>query len=378
MSTVALCMIVANAAGTLPRCLESVAGSVDAIYITDTGSVDATTETARQFGATLRHFAWGDDFALARNASIHDVPEDWILCLDADDFFPADEAAKFRAVLHRDAIAFTFDYYIMGGCTPVPGLKLFRNHLGIRYEGIIHEYIRNSLRSIPNARIEHLPIQLMHSGYSGDLPRAKAARNLPLLEREVARAEAVGDPAQLLYAGNSLATTLLELNRPAEAKTLLQSLLPRVVQLGRKCDDDWEITILGNLTSLHLHAREAAEALALCREYRGLFAGHPLFHFYSGLAYFHSGQFQEALDDFGRFERSWRAKPARVSIPQNLPEEEAWKWQGQCLLQLHEFEQAALAFARCCQANPDNPEYAARLQVTQLLGGRAPLSHGHS
>ena len=83
--TLALSMIVRDAALSLPSCLESVRGIVDEIVVADTGSADDTIEVGLGFGAHVIPIAWTDDFAEARNRALGAVKSDWVLVLDADE-----------------------------------------------------------------------------------------------------------------------------------------------------------------------------------------------------------------------------------------------------------------------------------------------------
>jgi len=85
MPTLALSMIVKNAAQDLPGCLASVKGIVNEIVIADTGSTDSSREIARQAGAKVFSIPWNNDFAEARNLSLAQVSADWVLMLDADE-----------------------------------------------------------------------------------------------------------------------------------------------------------------------------------------------------------------------------------------------------------------------------------------------------
>ena len=85
MTTVALSMIVKNAARDLPDCLASVKGVVNEMVIADTGSTDGTAEIARNAGAKVISVPWEDDFSKARNAPLAMVTADWVLSLDADE-----------------------------------------------------------------------------------------------------------------------------------------------------------------------------------------------------------------------------------------------------------------------------------------------------
>jgi len=84
-ASLALCMIVRDAAESLPACLESVRGIVDEMVIADTGSQDATVSIAREAGARVTAIPWTDDFAAARNSALAHVRSEWVLSLDADE-----------------------------------------------------------------------------------------------------------------------------------------------------------------------------------------------------------------------------------------------------------------------------------------------------
>ena len=256
VNRLALCMIVADESETLQKCLESVAPFVDTIYLTSTQDFPAVRLIAERFHAKLRSFPWVNDFSAARNFSISDVAEEWILCLDADDVFPRGEAAKIRAHLGPHATAYSLQYQIGDELTPAAGLKIFRNHRGIRYEGIIHEHLRHSLNRLPGTPVGHLPIHLIHTGYADELLPQKALRNIPLLRRELQRCLRVGDAHQLLYVGNSLATSLQRTNQPRRAETLLRWLIQRLHKFETVFSSDWEIAILSN----YLAARAAIRA----------------------------------------------------------------------------------------------------------------------
>lgn len=85
MATLSLCMIVKDEAANLPRCLASVKDLADEIVVVDTGSGDNTPMIAEAAGAKVIFLMWGDDFAHARNVSLDQATQDWILVLDADE-----------------------------------------------------------------------------------------------------------------------------------------------------------------------------------------------------------------------------------------------------------------------------------------------------
>jgi tetratricopeptide (TPR) repeat protein len=99
MTTLALSMIVRDAALSLRGCLESVRGIVDEMVIADTGSADETIDVALGFGARVIPVRWTDDFAAARNKALAPVTSDWVLVLDADEQLDASAARHIRSLL---------------------------------------------------------------------------------------------------------------------------------------------------------------------------------------------------------------------------------------------------------------------------------------
>src|SRR3989442_13801447 len=82
---ISLCMIVKNEEDWVTEAVESVRSIVDEVIIVDTGSTDATPDRLASLGAKTLKTQWNDSFADARNASLAQATEDWILVLDADE-----------------------------------------------------------------------------------------------------------------------------------------------------------------------------------------------------------------------------------------------------------------------------------------------------
>lgn len=77
---------VRNEEKNLPRCLEQLTRFADVVVI-DSGSVDATPEIARQYGASLLQFDWDGRYPKKRNWILlnHPFKTEWVLFLDADE-----------------------------------------------------------------------------------------------------------------------------------------------------------------------------------------------------------------------------------------------------------------------------------------------------
>lgn len=196
------CYIVKNEAEALKRSLKGLKGQVDEIVVVDTGSTDDTIPVAKEAGAIIYTFTWRDDFALARNFALDKLAGDWVVFLDADEYFTEETAGNLRTLImaqekdtnlllvRRQDIA--ADGQLMMSLY-VP--RIFRLRSDLRYAGTIHEELRQAGQQVTG--IDLVPesaLLLMHTGYAGILGQEKAKRNLDLLLREMERRE---NPADL-------------------------------------------------------------------------------------------------------------------------------------------------------------------------------------
>ena len=199
---IAATLIVRNEARCISRCLDSIRPWVDRLLVLDTGSTDGTPELARQCGAEIHHFAWPDDFSLARNHALDLADADWHLILDADEWIGAGGellrpwcAGPPR--LGQLCIHSTFNRTGNGPVQPADRpVSTSRSWItrviprGVRFRGRVHEQVDAVL---PRARID---MQLGHDGYLDAQMARKRDRNHPLLLLEL---EEHPDDAYILY-----------------------------------------------------------------------------------------------------------------------------------------------------------------------------------
>lgn len=173
--------------------------------VVDTGSRDATPRLLREAGVEPHAFAWIDDFAAARNASLERATRSWILWLDADDRLDPAFWAGLQTLLGGPRQAYRFVVRSprensRGEC--FRQIRLIPNGLGIRFEGRIHEQLGSSLGRLGLAAA-NADLEILHLGYDSPAKRdAKRRRNLALLERE--RRENPRDPTVAMEYGNCL------------------------------------------------------------------------------------------------------------------------------------------------------------------------------
>lgn len=182
------CSIVKNEARNIARSIESYKNAVDEIIIVDTGSTDKTVEICKSLGINPLFYKWDNDFSSAKNYAIDHAKGDWIIFLDADEWFvPNLKRTLIDQILDQigskvDGIILTMKQIDIGTnniFTTEVAIRIFKNLPEIRYKGNIHERIMNGNNELTLARCPDL--QVYHSGYSRELLGKKAERNLSLL-----------------------------------------------------------------------------------------------------------------------------------------------------------------------------------------------------
>ena len=190
---IAACYIVKDEEENLEQSLKGLVPQVDELIVVDTGSQDDTIQIARQYGASVYSFSWTDDFSTARNYALDRVKADWVIFIDADEYFL--EPTEIRPVLLQydqqepriDAIfinRINIDHR-KGNCESGRAmmLRIFRADKQIRYRGRIHESIFKADGELTLA-FERERLQLYHTGYSADIVQSKVERNLRLLQMD--------------------------------------------------------------------------------------------------------------------------------------------------------------------------------------------------
>ena len=192
---ISACYIVKNEAKTLPRSINSLKSAVDEIIVVDTGSTDDTIEVAKSYGAKVVETTWNDDFSTPRNLAIDSANGDWIIMIDADEYFNAElgmrnsKLREFLASTKVDAIfilrididednnnqELNRDYY----------LRAFRNVEYLRFRGLIHENIENLNGGDFKYEMAGNDLTLYHTGYSSTKAESKLRRNLAIINSEI-------------------------------------------------------------------------------------------------------------------------------------------------------------------------------------------------
>ncbi|MEW6698048.1 MAG: glycosyltransferase [Bacillota bacterium] len=188
------CLIVKDEAEALEKCINSMLPILDELIIVDTGSTDNTVEIAKKYTDKIYYFTWQNDFAEARNFALSKAKKDWIIFLDADEYFSERSLKNIRKTINEEngkADAFLINgYNILLSSGEVKDkftvIRIFRNSPEIRYQGRIHEYLRKKgqFTIVDCTDI----IEIFHTGYNKVVAdkKNKNERNLSLLLQDLA------------------------------------------------------------------------------------------------------------------------------------------------------------------------------------------------
>lgn len=201
---ISACYIVKNEAKNLAKSIKSLKNQVNEIVVVDTGSTDNTIVVARKLGAKVYSFPWQDDFSKARNFALSKAKGEWLVLLDADEYFTAKTAGNICQVIRQahqaDALLIQMvnydvdkaeiqDYFYQ--------LRIVRNQQGLHYEGKIHEELKLSEgKPMKFLRIPPEMLEIYHTGYASSVSMQKLERNLKLLQQAVDNGQSEADLAR--------------------------------------------------------------------------------------------------------------------------------------------------------------------------------------
>lgn len=211
---ISACYITKDEERNIRRSIGSLRGQVDEIIVVDTGSADGTVAAAKTMGAQVYHYSWQKDFAAARNFALSKTTGDWLLLLDADEYFTKETAGNIRPLLEKIDGRYSGVFVQMVNWDQnrkvvqdkFYQLRLVKKLSGLKYEGAVHEELYIDGKIISGlVRVQPNILQIIHTGYSKSISRQKLLRNLELLEEEIKR------PGRIENLSRYLCTTLLDL-----------------------------------------------------------------------------------------------------------------------------------------------------------------------
>jgi glycosyltransferase involved in cell wall biosynthesis len=192
--TLSVCMIVggAEAGQTLHRCLRSVRPIADEIVIAWSNCDEETLRIARQYADVLFEIPWVEEdglpnFAAARNRSIEKASGDWILWIDADEYLVgAENLPKYlRENIYNAYVIRQWHHAIDASFAPDTPMRCFRNGLGVKFFGAIHEHPEMALNEGITPHVILADVNVIHDGYVTEGKRVgRFRRNLPILVKD--------------------------------------------------------------------------------------------------------------------------------------------------------------------------------------------------
>lgn len=220
---ISACYIVKDEAEELRRSLHSIRGQADEIIVVQTADCEPVRQAAEEAGARVSFFAWQDDFAAARNFALAQATGDWLLLLDADEYFTKETAGNLRrlAEAHKESEGLLVPLTNLGQqgeeLLTAPALRLARRQPGLKYVGRIHEELCVGGKILEDVRlVTEKELHILHTGYRPEVNKSKAERNLHLLRQELRERQEKGEAAGSLYM--YLAETCYGLGQAREAE----------------------------------------------------------------------------------------------------------------------------------------------------------------
>jgi len=158
MLNISACIITNNNHSVL-NAIESVYTSVNEIILVNTVP-EFTMDISKYDKVKLYNFKWCDDFSKARNYSISKATGDWIFCIDSDEVLKTS----------FDSVKDDHDFYFLqieNNKTLYDSIRIFKNHIGIKYANRLHESVEDSVLELglKGAKSE---VILGHTGYQLD------------------------------------------------------------------------------------------------------------------------------------------------------------------------------------------------------------------
>jgi len=363
-----LCMIVRNEEDSIARCLNSVKSIVDEMIIVDTGSSDRTVEICRAYGAQIYAFSWNGSFSAARNYGLELATGDWILWLDADEEIDAEDALGLREILPA-ANEKIFNIHLVNyyGHAPDPDQtfhtahpRLFRNHLGFRFEHKIHEKL-NVFQVLTPAEMQNLKtilLKVYHYGYLDPvvLNKKKFERNARMLEKELSEAE--HSPwieyylANEYYRAQQYEKAFAFVNKSI-LHFLKHNLMPPALLYNLK------YAILLTLESYAGAWPGIERAIALYPDYVDL-------RFYKGVILYAKKMYPEALKEFEICLEMGDENLEHLTC-KGVGSFQAWYYKGCCLERLGQIEAAAKAYRKSASLSPTYTQPAEALRQMNNL-----------
>ncbi len=192
MTPISVCIIAKNEEKHIEKCLKAIMPYGFEIIVIDTGSTDRTKEIAAKYADKVLDYTWTNDFAAARNFSLEQATNDYVLILDCDEVVTKLDMEEIQQLIAKYPAAVGLiardNHYTSNRTDSVYRDLVERlfNRKYYHYESPIHEQVTHNQNGMRYASYE-LPLVTDHVGYTGtpEELQAKVERNNSLLLQEL-------------------------------------------------------------------------------------------------------------------------------------------------------------------------------------------------
>lgn len=298
--SISICIITKDESRLLKQCLERLSPYAQngghEIVVVDTGSTDDTMEMCKAYTDSIYEFPWINDFSAARNFAAEHAVNDWILCIDSDEFITAwdeqnlqDRIAKYPEAIGGFSLLCACGF---GANRYDSNAKVYRlyNRKHFHFERPVHEQLEPFNRELGHPCFM-LDIKADHFTYSGNPEElaAKSERNIRLLKEELQKKP--HDPYLLFQLGQSY--YMVE-----DFETALY-----YYDLGLSEDVDPRLDYVNTMVVSYgytlLNLKQYKKALDLEGVYN-TFGNRADFVFLMGMVYLNNGFFEDAVAQFNK------------------------------------------------------------------------------
>lgn len=293
---ISACMIAKNEEENIAQCIGSYKNIVDEIIVVDTGSTDDTVQIAKSLGAKVYHFKWINDFAAAKNYALNKAKGDWIIFLDADEYFDENKSPSIPRLIKKhgkdnEIIAckmINIDAKTGENLADFVQARIFKNTGEIHYVNAIHERLSSKSKSIKAIYVEENELVIYHTGYSKDRIIAKSERNLEMLLKEIDKPDV--DPSMCHF----LSDTYLTLKQYENAIFYAKKFLEHKISM-----EGLNSKVYQNLISAMTESGyEWEEIYNVIEEAIKAFPDHPMFQLYLARSHHINKRYEEALGTY--------------------------------------------------------------------------------
>lgn len=292
MLPISVCMIAKNEDHHIEESLKRLRPCRFEIIVVDTGSVDRTVEIAHKYADKVFHFAWCDDFSSARNFSIQQAVNEWVLIIDCDEYLENVNLAELETSLHKNRNAVGMitrnNPYTVQGARSIMTERIGRlfNRNYCHYEGTVHERVRTLQGKEPECF--SIPLTFYHEGYVAESDkRMRATRNLEMLLHDLV----LKGPSPYIYF--QLGQNYLSLNDLEKAA--------HYYKLGLEMNTDSASDFVKSMTEAYgyclMNLAKYDTAMTLKEQY-DQFSQRADFVYLMGMLHMKRGEREKALEEF--------------------------------------------------------------------------------